>query len=922
MRLLTTVKLTARGLLTRHVATTSKRDTRRTLQLEWLRGISALDAAEVYSEFNTKRDGLSDSEVELARASWGTNEMTRVRRDPAIVRFLKAFADPFTGILALLAAVSLVTDVILAAPADRDPSTFLIIFAMIAVSGILRFVQEGKSDNAAAALAKTIQTTCNVEREDTGRIEIPLADVVVGDIVHLAAGDIVPADARLIQARDLFLGMSSLTGESLPVERTAAPCARPANDTRTAGDLGNIVLMGSTVVSGSGVAVVVATGANTMFGSMATSLGASRGKTAYDGGIASVSKLLLRLMVVMAPLVFVINGITKGDWLSALLFSLSVAVGLTPEMLPMIVTTCLAKGAVDLSRDRVIVKRLDAIQNLGAMDVLCTDKTGTLTEDHVVLERHLDLKGNEDPCVLRYAFLNSFFGTGMRNLIDSAIISRASEETAQGVRGIDADELASSWHLVDEVPFDFERRRVSVVVERADGHRRMVTKGAIEEVLQVCTEVEYGGRVVPLSADMREKVLATAYDLADKGMRVLGVACKANPAEAEVLSGKDEQDMTLIGYLAFLDPPKRSAAQAVAALREHGVTTKVLTGDSLRVACTVCETIGLHVEGTLDGAAVAQLSDEELEEQVEHVSVFAKLAPDQKVRVVRALRARGHVVGFMGDGVNDAAAMGASDCGVSVDSGADVAKEAADIILLEKDLGVLERGIVEGRRTFFNMNKYVKMTASSNFGNIFSVLVASVFLPFLPMTAVQLLLLNFIYDCACAAIPWDNVDARELRAPQTWRPGSISSFMCWVGPTSSLFDVVTYVLLFFWVCPAVAGGSWPTIAGDPAAMARFAATFQACWFAESMCTQVLFVHLVRTERVPFAQSMADWRVLLFDAGAIVLSLVIPFTAVGAGLGMAPLPAVFLAALPLVVGAYAALVLVVRRAYVQRFGRLL
>ena len=428
--------------------------------------------------------------------------------------------------------------------------------------------------------------------------------------------------------------------------------------------------------------------------------------------------------------------------------------------------------------------------------------------------------------------------------------------------------------------------------------------------------------MVPLGGDVRERVLSTAYDLADKGMRVLGVARKENPAAAGVLSGEDERGMTLIGYLAFLDPPKRSAAQAVAALREHGVATKVLTGDSLRVACTVCETIGLDVEGTLDGAAVAKLSDEELSEQVEHTTVFAKLSPDQKVRVVRALRSCGHVVGFMGDGVNDAAAMGASDCGVSVDSGADVAKEAADIILLEKDLGVLERGIVAGRRTFFNMNKYVKMTASSNFGNIFSVLVASVFLPFLPMTAVQLLLLNFIYDCACAAIPWDSVDARELRVPQTWRPGSIASFMRWIGPTSSVFDVATFVLLFFWVCPTVAGGTWSAIAGNPSAAALFTATFQACWFVESMCTQVLFVHLVRTERIPFVQSMADWRVLLLDAVAVLLSLTIPFTVMGADLGMAPLPSPFLAVLPLVVAAYAVLVLVVRRAYVRRFGRLL
>lgn len=921
MRLLTNgflSRLTRTGLIARRAET----PTGKTSQLEWLRRVSSLETEELLNEFNTSRGGLSAEKVELSRAVWGPNEVARAHRDSAPVRFAKAFVDPFTGILALLAVVSLVTDVILAAPADRDPSTFIIIFAMIAVSGTLRFVQEGKSDDAAAALAKTIQTTCNVELAGEGRVEIPLADVVVGDIVHLASGDIVPADARLIQARDLFLSMSSLTGESLPVERVATPCPAPTDDTRTAGDLDNIVLMGSTVVSGSGVAVVVATGANTMFGGMATSLGAKRGKTAYDEGIASVSKLLLRLMVVMAPLVLVINGLTKGDWLSALLFSLSVAVGLTPEMLPMIVTTCLAKGAVDLSHDRVIVKRLDAIQNLGAMDVLCTDKTGTLTEDHVVLERHLDLMGNEDSRVLRYAFLNSFFETGVRNLIDSAIITRASEETSQGGRGIDADELSANWHLVDEVPFDFERRRVSVVVEHKDGRRRMVTKGAIEEVLQVCTEVEYGGRVVPLGDDMREKVLTTAYDLADKGMRVLGVARKADPADVGVLSGEDEQGMTLIGYLAFLDPPKRSAAQAVAALREHGVTTKVLTGDSLRVACTVCETIGLHVEGTLDGAAVAQLSDEELEGRVEHVTVFAKLSPDQKVRVVRALRTRGHVVGFMGDGVNDAAAMGASDCGVSVDSGADVAKEAADIILLEKDLGVLENGIVEGRRTFFNMNKYVKMTASSNFGNIFSVLVASVFLPFLPMTAVQLLLLNFIYDCACTAIPWDNVDARELRAPQAWRSGSIASFMRWIGPTSSVVDIMTFVLLLFWVCPTVAGGTWSAIAGNPSAAALFTATFQACWFVESMCTQVLFVHLVRTERIPFVQSMADWRVLLLDAGAIVLSLVIPFTGVGAALGMAPLPVAFLAVLPVIVAAYAALVLVVRRAYVRRFGRLL
>ena len=524
--------------------------------------------------------------------------------------------------------------------------------------------------------------------------------------------------------------------------------------------------------------------------------------------------------------------------------------------------------------------------------------------------------------MLRYAFLNSFFETGVRNLIDSAIITRASEETSQGGRGIDADELSANWHLVDEVPFDFERRRVSVVVEHKDGRRRMVTKGAIEEVLQVCTEVEYGGRVVPLGDDMREKVLTTAYDLADKGMRVLGVARKADPADVGVLSGEDEQGMTLIGYLAFLDPPKRSAAQAVAALREHGVTTKVLTGDSLRVACTVCETIGLHVEGTLDGAAVAQLSDEELEGRVEHVTVFAKLSPDQKVRVVRALRTRGHVVGFMGDGVNDAAAMGASDCGVSVDSGADVAKEAADIILLEKDLGVLENGIVEGRRTFFNMNKYVKMTASSNFGNIFSVLVASVFLPFLPMTAVQLLLLNFIYDCACTAIPWDNVDARELRAPQAWRSGSIASFMRWIGPTSSVVDIMTFVLLLFWVCPTVAGGTWSAIAGNPSAAALFTATFQACWFVESMWTQTLVIHMIRTPKIPFLQSHASATLTTLTCAGIAVLTALPFTPIARDLGFVALPGPYFYFLAVVVILYMLLATSVKKAYIRHYGSLL
>ncbi|MGN0286417.1 MAG: magnesium-translocating P-type ATPase [Atopobiaceae bacterium] len=894
---------------------------RRAHALDWLRQVSTMQADEVLGQLGTPEGGLDPQQVDLSREAYGSNEVARAQRKPAIVRFALSFVDPFNAILALIAVVSLFTDVIMAAPGQQDPWTTVIILAMVAVSGVLRFVQEGRSGDAAQALAKTIQTTCNVERAGEGRIEVPLEQVVVGDILHLGAGDMVPADARVTSCRDLFVGMSSLTGESVPLERTAQAAPVQGKDRRTAGELPNVLLMGSTVVSGQATAVVVATGANTMFGAISGQLGQARHKTSYDEGIRSVSSLLLRLMVVMAPLVLVINGVTKGDWLEAVLFSLSVAVGLTPEMLPMIVTTCLAKGAVDLSHDEVIVKRLDAIQSLGAMDVLCTDKTGTLTEDRVVLERHLDVRGHDDPRVLRYAFMNSFYQTGVRNLIDSAIIRRAGDLSGTDA-GFDVDAVVSEWTLVDEIPFDFERRRASVVVGDRSGRTRMVTKGALEEVLQACTHVEYQGRVVPLTDELTAEVLERAARLADKGLRVLGVAMSADPAGVKDLGPADEKDMTLMGYLAFLDPPKQSAATAVAALRQHGVQTKVLTGDSLRVACSVCRAIGIDVTGTLDGSQVEQMDDTQLERAVEVTTVFAKLTPDQKVRVVRALRARGHVVGFMGDGVNDACAMGASDCGVSVDTAADVSKEAADIILLQKDLGVLERGVVEGRRTYANMNKYVKMTASSNFGNIFSVLVASAFLPFLPATAVQLLLLNFIYDVACTAVPWDRVDDEDLARPRTWAPGEISSFMRWIGPTSSLFDVVTFALLFFVVCPAAVGGDWASLAGDPARQALFAATFQSGWFVESMATQVLFVHLVRTRKVPFLQSMADPRLCVLGAAAVALAIVIPNSPVAGALGMAALPVAFYGWLALVVAGYATLVLVMRRVYVRRFGRLL
>ena len=883
------------------------------METTWLAYLAATPVEGVYEELKTRRTGLTPDEVEASREAHGANQMAETQRTPAPLRFLQTFGDPFVLILLALGAVSFATDVVFAAPGDKDPATPLLILAMALVSVILRFVQETRGADAAAALAESIETTCCVERQGVGRVEIPLDEVVVGDIVHLAAGDIVPADLRIIAARDLFVAQSALTGESDAIEK------RPdATDGLVPPlEAGNLAFLGTTVISGTGVGVAVRVGEETELGNIASRLESSGKETAYDRGIHDVSMLLVRLMVIVVPIVFFINVVTKGNWLDALLFSLSVAVGLTPEMLPMIVTTCLAKGAVDLSRGRVIVKRLDAIQNLGSIDVLCCDKTGTLTEDRVVLERHLDVTGREDARVLRHAFLNSHFETGMLNLIDTAIIKCAHEET-----GLDDDALVEDHFLVDELPFDYERRVVSVVVGDEHGNTTMITKGALEEVLTISSTVELGGKILPLGDELRCEVLERGQELSDDGMRVLGVARKDEPAGVGELTVDHERDMTFIGYLAFLDPPKEDAGAAIEALAAHGVGTKVLTGDSSRVAAHVCDELGLDVSGALNGAQVEQLNDDELRKAVETTTVFAKLSPDQKARVVSALQVNGHVVGFMGDGVNDAAAMRVADCGVSVDTGADVAKEAADIILLEKDLMVLERGVETGRRTFTNMNKYVKMTASSNFGNVFSVLVASAFLPFLPMTAVQLLFLNFVYDLTCIAMPWDSVDEEALREPRNWDADSIGTFMRWIGPISSVFDIVTFALLFLVVCPAVCGGTWGELAGDAVAQMRFMGTFQAGWLLESMITQVLAVHLLRTERLPFVESCASWQICVLGAMGIAVAAFMCLTAAGHVIDLAVLPLSAVGAIVLVAAAYAACVLAVRRAYVKRYGRLL
>lgn len=898
-------------------------------QQQLLRHAATATMPELFAELSSSEEGLASEQVDAAREFYGANAVAQATKRPLPLRLLAAFADPFTYILVFIAAVSVLTDWIFATGTDRDLSTPLIIGTMVLVSGVLRFIQDEKSTVAAEALAKMVESTAEVERDGDGGNETPIDEIVVGDVVHLSSGDVVPADLRIFSARDLFVSQASLTGESEPVEKRAS-LAADASTTAAASaaaltDLASLAFMGSTVISGNARGIVVATGARTMFGEATGTLVGRKRETSFDAGIKSTSHLLMRLMLAMLPGAFVVSGATKGDWVSALLFSLSVAVGLTPEMLPMLVTTCLGKGAVDLSHRHVIVKRLDAIQDLGAVDVLCTDKTGTLTEDRIVLERHLDINGREDARVLRYAFLNSYFSTGVKNLIDNAIVERALAEGTDEVdttvgSTITAEQLAERYHGVDELPFDFERRRLSVVVGDAAGHTHMVTKGALEEVLSVCTKVEVDGQVLPLTDELRTQVVRRGEALADEGMRVLGVARKNEPAGAATLTVADERNMVLIGYLAFLDPPKESSAAAIRALAAHGVATKVLTGDSPRVAAHVCRAIGIDAEHVLTGVDVEAMNDGELADAVQRTSIFAKLSPAQKARVVRTLRGLGHAVAYMGDGVNDAAAMRESDCGISVDSAVDVAREAADIILLEKDLMVLEHGIECGRTTYANMIKYVKMTVSSNFGNIFSVLVAAALLPFLPMTAVQLLLLNLIYDLTCTAVPWDNVDEATVRTPRRWDTGSVRRFMVAFGPLSSVFDTLTFAALFFIVCPAAAGGAWGTL--DAAGQAVFAGTFQAGWFIESMWTQTLVVHLIRTEKVPFVGSRASLPLCALGAAGIAVACVLPVTPLGAALDFRALPATFWPILATMVTGYAALVMLAKHLYVRRNGSLL
>ncbi len=853
------------------------------------------DTDSIFKIFDTGETGISSNEAINRIEEYGLNQVAHEKPTPWYVQLISAFINPFVMILLALAVISYITDVAFAPAGEKSWESVLVIIIMVTISALLHFFQEYRSGKAAQKLKALVQSTAAIARKDTGVEEIPMKYIVPGDIIHLATGDMIPADLKIIKAKDLFISQSALTGESQPVEKFS-DIKTELNPKMNPSDIDNICLLGTDVISGSAVGIVITTGNDTYFGSIAKSIVDKKIETSFEKGVSSVSKLLIRFMLVMVPIVFVINGITKGDWLQALLFGVSIAVGLTPEMLPVIVTTNLAKGATAMSKRKTVVKKLDAIQNFGAMDILCTDKTGTLTLDKIILERHLDVHGNENNRVLRHAYLNSFYQTGFRNLMDKAILEHGNE------KGFEI--LKHKYTKVDEIPFDFARRRMSVVLESEGNKRQLVTKGAVEEILSICSLVEYEGKVIELTDEIKEEVINRVAGLNEDGMRIIALAQKNDVPDENVFGVKDESNMVLMGYIAFLDPPKESAAGAIKALNDHGVTVKVLTGDSEIVTKRVCREVGLPIDNILLGTDIEGLTDEQLSSRIHDTTIFAKMSPIQKARVIKIIKDNGHTVGFLGDGINDAPALREADVGISVDTAVDIAKESADIILLEKDLMVLEEGVIHGRKIFGNILKYINMTVSSNFGNVFSVLIASAFLPFLPMLPIHLLIQNLLYDISQISIPWDTMDEDYVKKPRQWDPSNIMKFTIYIGPISSIFDIVTYLVM------------WYVFKANTPALQSL---FHSGWFIEGLLSQTLIVHMIRTGKVPFIQSRATAPVLLLTGAVMIIGIIIPFSAFGAAVGLQPLPLSYFPWLIGILLAYSLSIQVAKNMYIKKFN---
>lgn len=866
------------------------------------------DIPTLYREFQIPPQGYTEKQAEENRVRYGRNVLSGRASDTILYRLRRAFINPFTIILFVLAAVSFLTDVVLASNFSRNITTALIILCMLLFSGIVRFTQELRAKHIADHLTRMVSSTVLVLRDGRWR-RLPSEDLVVGDKVRLLAGERVPADIRLTQAKDLFVSQSVLTGESAILEKEVRPLV--PGQARAYSDYHNIAFMGSSVTGGTGEGIVVAVGKDTVYGGF--SAAESSLKNGFDRGANSIAWVLIRFMAVLIPIVFVACGLTKGDWLAAFLFALSVAVGLTPEMLPMVINACLAKGSAAMGRKQTVVKNINAMQGFGSMDVLCVDKTGTLTGDTITLEYYMDVLGNECRSTLDLAYLNSLYHTGVQNHLDDAIL-KYGEIPAEKMH---YEELAQRHPLLDELPFDHERRFASVLVRQGE-ENLLIIKGSVEEVFQKCRYIEYKSERREIDVHGQSSVHAIVDEMLEDGMKVLAVAYK--PMRQQTLSPADETGLTLLGYLAFFDAPKQSAADAIEKLQKLQVEVRVLTGDNQDTAVSICRRLGIDTAHTLTGAELAQLSDNEIPVRLERTTVFSELSPKQKVQVVQTLRTNGHTVGFLGDGMNDLPAIVESDVGISVDTAAETVKEAADVILLKKDLNVLEEGIQEGRRAFANVSKYIKVTASSNFGNIFSIVIASVVLPFFPMTALQLLLLNLLYDILCLVLPWDQVDEEVCSKPLEWSGKTLGRFMRFFGPISSLFDIITFAYLYFSLCPAVCGGSFASLSGG--AQTRFVVLFQTGWFLESMWTQILILHLLRTQKLPLLQSRPSGPVMLVTLLGTAFFTLLTFTPLGELIGLTALPPVYFLFLAVIVLFYLLWVTLAKRWYIRRYHELL
>ncbi len=848
---------------------------------------SKMSKEDVLKSFNTTEKGYSSAKAnELLKVN-GYNKVDSEDEVKWYTLLARSFLDPFTIMLMAIIAISVFTDVLLVS--EKSYAKIIILSTIILVSGSIHFIQDFKTRKSMKKLKEMVSNKVSVIRDGTEK-KVLTSELVVGDIVELSAGDLIPADIRIISSKDLFISQSTITGEAEPVEKFE-------NNSKVANDifeLENICYMGTNIVIGAAVAIVISTGKDTYLGQMSKSMAGKKEETAFDKGIKRVTGLLIKITMIMVPIVFIINILTKGNVLDSFIYAIAIAVGITPELLLVIVTANLAKGSIDMAKKKTIIKDLNSIQNLGAMDILCTDKTGTLTQDHIVLQEYLDVHGNEDMRILRHAFLNSHFQTGLKNLLDLAIIDKAKET--------DLIEILDNYEKVDEIPFDFSRRRMSIVIEDKKGKKQLITKGATEETLSVCKYAEIGGKAIEIDEKLHTEILELTKKLNAEGLRVIAVAQKNEiEHDASTFGVKDETEMVLIGYVAFLDPPKETAKEAITALNDYGVAVKVITGDNILVAKKVCAEVGIDTTNALTGKEIEKMSEAEFLKAIEKTTLFAKISPLQKASIVKALQKNGHIVGYMGDGINDAPALIQADVGISVDSGVDIAKESADIILLEKSLMVLKEGLMEGRKVFANVMKYLKMGTSSNVGNMISVLFASIFIPFLPMLPIHILLQNLLYDISQIGIPFDNVDKEYLKSPRKWEVKEISKFIVWFAPISTFFDLVTFGVLWY-----IIGAN--TIQNQ--------ALFQSGWFILGLLSQTIIVHIIRTGKIPFIQSRPSVTLFLSTVSITIIGMIIPFTKFGTYMGLVPLPKIYLLWLAIIMAAYIAVTEVVKRIYIK------